>query len=63
MTIDKAMQTLTDQLRYFAPDDSTPLHEALKLAIEALKRLNDNRRDPEFDHWIPLPRETDDDDV
>ena len=32
--------------------------EDMKLGIEALKRLQDNRRDPEFDHWIPLLGET-----
>jgi len=31
--------------------------DSIKLSIEALKRLQDNRRDPEFDHWIPLPGE------
>ena len=30
---------------------------ALKLAINALRRLQDNRRDPEYDHWTPLPGE------
>jgi hypothetical protein len=28
------------------------------LGIEALERLRHNRRDPEFDHYLPLRHET-----
>jgi len=58
VTLKEAITELTKQLgpRYSTPH--TPFHNALKLGIEALKRLEDNRRDPEFDHWIPLPGET-----
>ena len=42
-------------------DDIYPRERtALHLGIGALKRLQDNRRDPEFDHWLPLPGETQD---
>jgi hypothetical protein len=58
MILDKAIKILNEhacqKMKIFDED----LEEAEKLGIEALKRLQDNRRDPEFDHWVPLPGET-----
>jgi hypothetical protein len=58
MTLEQAISNLT-LYRTLPPDPrDKELLEAIKLGIEAMKRLQDNRRDPEFDHWVPLPGET-----
>ncbi|MFO7772644.1 MAG: hypothetical protein R6V59_01655 [Dehalococcoidia bacterium] len=58
MKIETAIQTLNKIHDTYLLGISLKDHEAIKLGIEALKRLQDNRRDPEFDHWVPLPGET-----
>lgn len=58
MTLDEAIKELTKAYNYPMNCINVELHDATKLGIEALKRLIDNRRDPEFDHWVPLPGET-----
>lgn len=60
MTIEEAIernQTTRDELW----NEGFPTRaRAIQLGIEGLKRLRDNRRDPEFDHYILLPGETED---
>jgi hypothetical protein len=58
MTLEKAIKVLTDMGTPHFQGSTEDILKARKLGIEALKRLQDNRRDPEFDHWIPLPGET-----
>ena len=58
MTLEEAIAISEQQLTDHPHHHSTPFFIAIKLGIEALKRLHDNRRDPEFDHWLPLPGET-----
>lgn len=41
---------------YFHPESEQAA--AINLGIEAIKRLQENRIDPEFDHYILLPGET-----
>jgi len=60
MTLDEAIKILeinNDRTPTFTDAQRQQAHQ---LGIEAIKRLQDNRRDPEFDHWIPLPGETQD---
>lgn len=59
MTIDRAIEVLESRAEgnlslYSWKEEKA----AAALGVEALKRLQDNRRDPEFDHWIPLPGES-----
>jgi len=58
--IDEAIKILDRHYNLHHNVSRAELDEASRLGIEALKRLQDNRRDPEFDHWIPLPGETED---
>jgi len=58
--IDEAIELLKSTPIQVVCEDDLKYAEARQLSIEALKRLQDNRRDPEFDHWIPLPGETED---
>ncbi len=58
MFIDKAIEILEDLVRdqpTFSPDDR---RDAVKLGIEALKRLKDIRHFGEFGAVHPLPGET-----
>lgn len=43
MKIDKAIEILNDILRYVKPGDPPEEHEAMKLGVEALKRLKYHR--------------------
>jgi hypothetical protein len=58
MTIEEAMVSLSVQLEIKSRLGNEEAADALRLGIEALKRLQDNRKDPEFDHWVLLPGET-----
>ena len=58
MTIEEAVGVLRLENERIFNFNNPQRRAALNLGIEALKRLQDNRRDPEFDHWIPLPGET-----
>ena len=58
MTITEAIKV---NERILEGDDTVTFQEwedATRISIEALKRLEANRLDPEFDHWLPLPGET-----
>ena len=59
MKLLKAVEVLDDILHYVSPGDPPDEHDALKLGIEALKRINQYRL---ADHMIEedlLPGETD----
>ena len=43
MTLEKAIEILTDILRCVKPGDPPDEHDAIKLGIEALKRLQEHR--------------------
>ena len=58
MKVEKAIEVLTQDLTCDFHGSIEDWHGALHLGIEALERLQENRRDPEFDHWMPLPGET-----
>ena len=59
MTLDRAIEVLESRakgnLSLYSWNDEKA---AAALGVEALNRLQDNRLDPEFDHWILLPGET-----
>ncbi len=46
MTIDKAIEILTDILRCVEPADPPDEHDAVKLGIEALREVKESRFDP-----------------
>jgi hypothetical protein len=58
MTLDEAIKELTKQLspKYSTPH--TPFHNAIKLGIEALKRLKEHRETFPTPHVWRLPGET-----
>ena len=58
MKIEKAIEVLTRLTTYQHPVTIEDRYGAMALGLEALKRLQDNRKDPEFDHWVLLPGET-----
>ena len=58
MKIEKAIEVLTQDLTCDFEGSNDDLVTALQLGIDALQRLQENRLDPEFDHWTPLPGET-----
>jgi hypothetical protein len=60
MTLDKAIKELESAIPPREAILANDLLDAMRIGVEALKRLQDNRRDPEFDHWLPLPGETED---
>ncbi|GAH34507.1 unnamed protein product [marine sediment metagenome] len=43
MTLEKAIEILTDILQYVKPGDPPDEHDAIKLGIEALKRVKKYR--------------------
>jgi len=58
MTIEEAIADLLSQLAVATITGHYHRANALKIGINGLKRLQDSRRDPEFDHYIPLTGET-----
>lgn len=58
MTLDEAIKELTAIANEAWDKDKEKPADAAQLGIEALKRLQNNRRDPEFDHYLSLPGET-----
>jgi len=58
MTLEQAIRLLHASVMQSRNKTQYSLANAQTLGIEALKRLQDNRRDPEFDHYLPLPGET-----
>ena len=58
MKIERAIEILELDIKMEFEGCSDEIEAALRLGIEALKRLQDNRKDPEFDHWVLLPGET-----
>ena len=58
MTINEAGKILKDALRYATRESSLEEHNALKLGIEALKRVRDNRLGPHVIVYQLLPGET-----
>ncbi|MBA7531605.1 hypothetical protein ES705_23818 [subsurface metagenome] len=60
ITIKKAIAVLTDILDYVKPGDPPEEHYAIKLGIEALKRLGEYRIDNPETAWQLLPGETED---
>lgn len=58
MKIDEAIAELRQDLHDVGERKTVKLRAAQRLSIEALKRLQDNRHCPDFDHWVPLPGET-----
>ena len=59
MTIDKAIRQLSDQIDLITKDRDYPIEcAALKLGIEALKRIRDARAKGYDFSWRMLPEET-----
>ena len=58
MTIKEAIEYSEQAVRLLTKLHYDKQGKAVVLGIEALKRLQDNRRDPEFGHYVPLPGET-----
>lgn len=57
MTLEKAFQILTLALKAREGAEYPDFYTALALGAEAIKRVQANRTDPEYDHWVPLPGE------
>lgn len=58
LTIDKAIEILNNYLRGDEPDDPTKLPDAIRLSIEALKRVRGvENQYRSFQKWL-LPGET-----
>ena len=58
MTLEKAIEILTDILRCVKPDDPPDEHDAIKLGIEALERVAHLRNFWGKDLNLKLPGET-----
>ena len=58
MTIDKAITVLQTEARFCKAIDAPERYDALKLGIEALRRLTDIRGDPSLEPSDPLRGET-----
>ena len=57
ISIKTAISILRTHQCDYSPIRVPALWAALDLGIQALQRLQDNREDPEFDHYTPLPAE------
>ncbi len=57
MTLEKAIEILTDILHYVKPGDPPDEHDAVKLGIEALRRVRTLRAEPHLSAAYPLPSE------
>ena len=58
MTIEEAIKILEDILNFVKPGDPPEEHDAVKLGIEALKRLQEHRYDHIDITYRALPGET-----
>ena len=60
MNLEKAIETLTKEYERWKVCNQWDYCIALKLGIEALKRLEEDRRDNPHTAWLLLPGETKD---
>ena len=60
MNIPKAIEVNKDNVDFFEGDGYQECADAIKLGIEALKRIEVYRNSPLGLHWFPLPGETKD---
>ncbi len=58
MIIQKAIEILQNILTYVKPGDPPEEHDAIKLGIEALKRVRDYKKAHIGLHYTPMPGET-----
>ncbi len=58
MKLEKAIEILEDIIHYVEPGDPPEEHQAVKLGIEALKRINHARHHPYTTTISKLPGET-----
>ena len=58
MTIDKAIEVLETEAHLAERQPETGIYDALKLGIEALRRLEELRTPASGDPLLPLPGET-----